>query len=106
MKLYAEIKVEAINSGTFKDEDDKSIDYFQVQTLAPVTKKLGDNYVELQDIATLGISKELVGQIEQGKTYVFEVSAKAQTPRSGGFAQVKYRIVGIKQGGQKQQQAA
>lgn len=106
MKVFAEIEVKAINSGTFKDDDDKTVDFYQVQTIGQVRKRLGDEWVELPDVETLGISKELVDQIEVGKTYTFEVSAKAQTPRSGGFAQVKWRIVALKAAARSQREAA
>lgn len=94
MKLKAEVKVGAIKQGSFEDEDGKIVEYFQVQFLDDVTKKLGEDFITLQEVATAGISKELASELEVGNTYECEIRVKATNPKSG-FPKIKYSIVGV-----------
>ena len=94
MKLLSTIKVAQLKKGSFENDEKETVEYFQVQFLDTITKKLGDDYIECQDVATIGVTADLAAQIEEGETYTFELRAQATNPKSG-FPQVKYKIVGI-----------
>jgi len=94
MKLIAQVKVEAINHGEFKNDDGETIKYSNIQFMDRVQKKLGEKFIEVDDIGQMGISQELVGQVEEGKTYSFEVRAKCTNPKVG-WPRVKYSVASI-----------
>ena len=97
MKLIAEVKVEAINHGEFKNDENETIKYSNIQFHDTVMKKLGDDYVEMPDIGQMSVPQELVSQIQKGKTYQFEVKAKCTNPKTG-YPKVKYSVAAIVKG--------
>jgi len=94
MKLYAEITPANINEGSFENERGETVEYFQVQFMDKVQKKLGEEYIEVDDVATVGIRKELLEKLQVGKKQKVEIRATCTNPKNG-FPKVKYSIIDI-----------
>lgn len=94
MKIYSEIMPAAIESGSFEDEAGQKIEYFKVQFMDTVSKRLGEEYVDVEDVASCGISKELLAKIEVGKKTRVELRVGVTNPKSG-FPKPKFTIVSV-----------
>lgn len=94
MKLFTEITPAAINEGSFENEAGEKVEYFQVQFMDKVSKKLGDEYIEVEDVATVGIRKELIEKVQVGKKLKAEIRVTVSNPKNG-FPKAKFSIIDI-----------
>lgn len=95
MELQAKLTPTEIYKGSFEDDKGETVEYVTVQFLTTVSKRVGDEYRDFEDVATMSCRKELADLLEVDKEALVAVTAKAQQPKKGGFPIVKYTIVNV-----------
>jgi len=97
MKLFTKITPTEVREGSFTDDKGEVITYYKIQFIDTLTKKVGEKYMDFNDVSLISCSKEISEQLEVDVESEVEVSVRVKTPRKGesGFPTLNFKIEAV-----------